>query len=79
MANYEFHTEASSLYLQDLELPPEFKPLIQQHEEFFNNQNRITALKELLEPEDRESKIRLKMMSLDSEIVATFLGKVCST
>lgn len=27
LANYEFHTEASSLYLQDLELPTEFKPL----------------------------------------------------
>lgn len=38
--------------------------MIQQHEEFFNNQGRITALKELLEPEDRESKIRLKTMSI---------------
>jgi uncharacterized protein (TIGR02687 family) len=64
LSNYEFHTEASSLYLQDLELPQEFKSLVQQHEEFFANEKRISALKSLLEPEDRESKIRLKMLSI---------------
>lgn len=64
LANYEFHTEASSLYLQDLELPQEFKSLIQQHEEFFANEKRINDLKGLLEPEDRESKIRLKMLAV---------------
>lgn len=64
LSNYEFHTEASSLYLQDLDLPQEFKSLVQQHEEFFANEKRISALKALLEPEDRESKIRLKMLSV---------------
>jgi len=64
LSNYEFHTEASSLYLQDLDLPQKFKSLIQQHEEFFANEKRITDLKALLEPEDIESKIRLKMLSI---------------
>ena len=64
LSNYEFHTEASSLYLQDLDLPQEFKSLVQQHEEFFANEKRINELKSLLEPEDRESKIRLKMLSI---------------
>lgn len=64
LSNFEFHTEAASLFLHDLELPPEFKPLIQQHEGFFTNEKRITELKALLEPEDRESKIRLKMISI---------------
>ena len=64
LSNYEFHTEASSLYLQDLDLPQEFKSLVQQHEEFFASEKRIAALKALLEPEDRESKIRLKMLSI---------------
>ncbi len=64
LSNYEFHTEASSLYLQDLELPQEFKALIQQHEEFFANEKRINDLKALLEPEDMETKIRLKMLSV---------------
>jgi uncharacterized protein (TIGR02687 family) len=64
LSNFEFHTEAASLFLHDLELPPEFKPLIQQHEGFFTNEKRISELKSLLEPEDRESKIRLKMISI---------------
>lgn len=64
LSNYEFHTEASSLYLQDLELPQEFKTLVQQHEDFFANDKRMLALKSLLEPDDRESKIRLKMLSI---------------
>ncbi|MBK6772738.1 MAG: hypothetical protein IPG78_11580 [Ignavibacteria bacterium] len=64
LSNYEFHTDPSSLYLQDLNLPPEFKSLIQHHEEFFANEKRIKDLKGLLEPDDRESLIRLKMLSV---------------
>lgn len=64
LSNYEFHTDQSSLYLQDLDLPTEFKSLIQQHEEFFSNEKRINDLKTLIEAEDRESLIRLKMLSV---------------
>jgi uncharacterized protein (TIGR02687 family) len=64
LSNYEFRTEASSLYLQELELPQEFKSLIQQYEDFFSSEKRITELKAILEPEDRESKIQLKMLSI---------------
>lgn len=64
LSNYEFHTETSSLYLQDLELPQEFKSLIQQHEGFFGSEKRISAFKSILEPDDRESKIRLKMLAV---------------
>ena len=62
MSNYEFHTEASSLYLQELDLPQEFKGLILAHEEFFANQKRVSDLRALLEKTDRESLIRLKML-----------------
>jgi uncharacterized protein (TIGR02687 family) len=62
VSNYEFHTEASSLFLQELDLPQEFKGLIQAHEEFFSNQKRVADLKALLEKTDRESLIRLKML-----------------
>lgn len=62
LSNYEFHTEASSLFLQELDLPQEFKGLIQAHEEFFGNQKRVSDLKTVLEKEDRESLIRLKML-----------------
>lgn len=64
LSNYEFHTEASSFILQHLDLPQEFKSLVQQHEEFFTIEKRINDLKVLLEPEDRESKIRLKMLAI---------------
>ncbi|MDD3358445.1 MAG: BREX-1 system phosphatase PglZ type A [Parabacteroides sp.] len=62
LSNYEFHAEASSLFLQDLELPQEFKGLIQTHEEFFGNQKRVSDLKSLLEKGDRENLILLKML-----------------
>lgn len=62
VSNYEFHTESSSLFLQELDLPQEFKGLIQAHEEFFGNQKRVSDLKALLEKTDRESLIRLKML-----------------
>ena len=64
LSNYEFHTEPSSLYLQDLELSHEFRPLIQKHEEFFAKETYMNSLKLLLEPDDRESSIRLKMLSI---------------
>ena len=64
LSNYEFQTEASSLYLQDLDLSIEYKNLVQSHEEFFINQNRIEQLKSILEKDDTESKIRLKMLSV---------------
>lgn len=62
LSNYEFHTEASSLFLQELDLPQEFKGLIQAHEEFFTNQKRVSDFKAVLEKTDRESLIRLKMI-----------------
>lgn len=64
LSNYEFQTEASSLYLQDLDLSIEYKNLVQSHEEFFVNQTRIEQLKSILEKDDTESKIRLKMLSV---------------
>lgn len=64
LSNYEFQTEASSLYLQDLDLSIEYKNLVQSHEEFFVNQIRIEQLKSILEKDDTESKIRLKMLSV---------------
>lgn len=64
VANAEFHTEPASLYLQELDLPPEFKPLVQQHEAFFGSQERITKLRSLLESDDRETALRIKMLSV---------------
>ena len=52
LSDYEFHTEAPSLYLQDLELPQEFKSVIRQHEEFFANVKRLNDFKALKEPDE---------------------------
>lgn len=41
LANYESHTEASSLYLQDLELPTEFKPLSKTYPPYCSKWNPI--------------------------------------
>jgi uncharacterized protein (TIGR02687 family) len=64
LSHHEFHTDMSSLQLQDLDLPLEFKPLVKEHEKFFNSEKRAHAFKALLEPEDRESKLQLKMLSV---------------
>ncbi|MGZ4055301.1 MAG: BREX-1 system phosphatase PglZ type A [Bacteroidia bacterium] len=64
LANYEFYTEPSSLYLQDLGLSQEFKPLVQEHIDFFNSEKRLKDLKTIIEPDDTERKIRLKILSI---------------
>jgi uncharacterized protein (TIGR02687 family) len=64
LANYEFYTEPSSLYLQDLGLSQEFKPLVQEYIAFFNSQKRLQELKAIIEPDDTERKIRLKILSI---------------
>lgn len=64
LAYYEFHTEAASLHLQELGLPQELRSVVEQHEDFFRSSERIKKLKELLEKDDLESKICLKMMAV---------------
>lgn len=64
LATYEFYTEPSSLYLQDLGLSQEFKPLVQEYIDFFNSEKRLKDLKTIIEPDDTERKIRLKILSL---------------
>jgi len=64
LSHYEFHTEASSLYLHELGVPPEFRELIRLHEGFFASEKRINEFKALLEPDETESTFRLKMVSV---------------
>lgn len=60
----EFYTDQSSLILQDLKLQQEFKPLVQEHIQFFRLAKRTEKLAELLTPKDLERKIRIKMLSV---------------
>ena len=64
LSNIEFYTDASSIVLQELGLTQEYKSFIQQHLAFFSQDKRTKELKALIEPEDREGKIKLKMLAV---------------
>lgn len=64
LSNVEFYTDSSSIILQELGLTQEYKPFIQQHLAFFSQDKRTTELKALIEPDDREGKIKLKMLAV---------------
>jgi len=64
LSHVEFNTDASSIILQELGLPQEYKNFIQQYLVFFSSDNRTAELKVLLEPDDRESIINLKMLAV---------------
>lgn len=59
-----FSPDRASLALIDAELPPEFKPLTEQHLEFFRSNDRVERLKEWLTPTDTERQVRLKMIAV---------------
>jgi uncharacterized protein (TIGR02687 family) len=64
LSNVEFYTDASSIVLQELGLTQEYKTFIQQHLPFFSLDKRTSELKALLEPDEREGKIKLKMLAV---------------
>jgi len=64
LAFYEFSADEASLAVEELKLPPERKRFVQKHLPFFRNKSRVEKLKALLEPEDREERIALKMIAV---------------
>lgn len=64
LANYEFSAERSSLLLQEIGLPIEKKFFIDEHINFFNSKKRTEGLTEILNLEDSENTISLKMISV---------------
>ncbi len=63
LANGEFRTDQTALWLAELELSPRFRDLVQSHSEFFRAESRRSKLKSLLCPDDEVNKIRLKMLA----------------
>ena len=59
-----FSPDRASLALMDAELPPEFKPLVERHIEFFKKAERVVRLKELHQADDCERDIRIKMLAV---------------
>jgi uncharacterized protein (TIGR02687 family) len=65
LANGEpFSPDRATLALIDSDLPPELKPLVQEHMVFFKSKERVAALKKWLKPDDTEREVRLKMMAV---------------
>ena len=46
LVNTDFRTDKASLWLTELELPYEFRPIVTRHEFFFNSTKRRDQLKE---------------------------------
>ena len=66
LSNFIFASDESSLYLQELDLPDTFLPLVQEHLSFFdNNTNRRSPLKQIIQPKtETEDSLRIAMMSV---------------
>ena len=61
---HEFKADRASLAVQEVGLPYEFRPLAEQHVEFFKDAKRVQALKEIVSKEDGPPELRLKMMAV---------------
>jgi uncharacterized protein (TIGR02687 family) len=65
LANHIFSTDESAIYLQELGLDIEFKPLITEHLAFFKNKDRRAALKRIINRhEDFAKELRYKMLAV---------------
>ena len=64
LAEGEFGTDQSAIWLSELELPNEFISIVENHGAFFESVKRKQDLKKLLEPEDTLSVVRLKMTAV---------------
>ena len=64
LANGEFRTDQSGIWLSELELGIEFVKIVQNHADFFNAAKRREKLKDLIKPDDTPGMIRLKMLAV---------------
>ena len=82
LQGYEYRADKASLALQEAGLSSEFLHLAEEHTAYFHSGKRVQALKELLEKDDQDREIRLKMMAVLAStavevdaILLHFLGK----
>ena len=65
LANHVFSTDRSAMFLQDLKLGIEFKPLVEQHLAFFGNKDRVGALQRLVQPKEEDFRsLRYKLLAV---------------
>jgi hypothetical protein len=64
LANHEFRSDKTSLYLQQIGLPLEFKDLADDHQPFFAKAERREELKRRLQQDDDARTVRRRMMAI---------------
>ena len=64
LAHTDFRTDKASLWLTELELPYEFRPIVTRHEFFFNSEKRRDQLKDSVTKSDTLSQISTKMLGV---------------
>lgn len=64
LAHTDFRTDKASLWLTELELPYEFKPIVAKHEHFFGLARRRDRLRSCVTKTDTSSQILLKMLGI---------------
>lgn len=83
LAHTDFRTDKASLWLTELELPYEFKPIVARHEHFFALARRRDRLRTTVSGTDTRSQILLKMLGICADadlrldsVVESLLGEV---
>ncbi|QEG43429.1 BREX-1 system phosphatase PglZ type A [Roseimaritima ulvae] len=64
LAHTDFRTDKASLWLTELELPYEFRPLVSRHEFFFNSAKRRDSLKKKVTKNDTLTQVAMKMLGV---------------
>jgi uncharacterized protein (TIGR02687 family) len=64
LQGHEFKADRASLAVQEVGLSYDFRPLAEQHVDFFKDSRRVQSLKDLISKEDGANDIRLKMMAV---------------
>lgn len=64
LAHTDFRTDKASLWLTELELPYEFRPIVNCHEFFFNSAKRRDQLKDRVTKTDTSTQICIKMLGV---------------
>ena len=64
LAHTDFRTDKASLWLTELELPYEFRPIVNCHEFFFNSAKRRDQLKDRVTKTDTSTQICVKMLGV---------------
>lgn len=64
LSNDVFRTDRFSQILDELELPFEFREIVEKHEGFFKSTKRVADLKNWLKNDDTANRLRLKMLAV---------------